>query len=109
MFHWITSSAVAEGFGGLEVDDQFELGRLHNRQLGGSLAPEDAVDVAGREPELVGYIGPVGDQAAVDCVVVEGVGRRPHHGGRCDVAARARPVVDHELLAPTAMCRSGAR
>jgi hypothetical protein len=40
---------------------------------------------------------------------VEGVGRRPHHGGRCDVAARARPVLDHELLAPTAMCRSGAR
>jgi hypothetical protein len=36
---------------------------LH-RQVGGLLALEDAVDVAGRAPVLVDVIRPVGDQAA---------------------------------------------
>ena len=34
----------AERLGGLEVDDQLELGRLHDRQVGRLLALEDAAD-----------------------------------------------------------------
>ena len=49
--HSITSSARAssdggtvepEHAGGLEVDDQLDFGRLHDRQVGGPLALEDA-------------------------------------------------------------------
>src|SRR6266481_5132256 len=36
----------AQGTGGLQVDDEFVLGRGLYRQVGGLLAPEDAVDVA---------------------------------------------------------------
>ena len=54
----------AERLGGLEVDDQFVLGwRLHG-QVGRLLALEDAIDIAGRVPVLVGRIRPVGNQAA---------------------------------------------
>ena len=61
--HSITSSArassvggtvEAERLGGLEVDDQFEFGRRLHRQVGRLLALEDAVDVAGGAPVLVG-------------------------------------------------------
>ena len=71
--HSITSSArassvggtvEAERLGGLEIDHQFVLGRRLHRQVGGLLALEDAVDVAGRAPVLVDVIGPVGNQAA---------------------------------------------
>ena len=55
----------AERLGGLEVDDQFVLGRRLHRQVGRLLALEDAIDVAGRAPVLVDQIRPVGDQAAV--------------------------------------------
>ena len=52
--HSITSSArassvggtvEAERLGGLEVDDQLELGRLHDRQVGRLRALEDAAGV----------------------------------------------------------------
>ena len=52
--HSITSSALAssvggtveaERLGGLEIDDQLELGRLLDRQVGGLLALEDATGV----------------------------------------------------------------
>src|SRR5215471_8880315 len=53
-----------EGLGCLEVDDQFVLRwRLH-RQVGGLLAPENAIDVAARAPPLLDGIVAVGDQAA---------------------------------------------
>src|SRR5215813_2668177 len=35
----------AERFGGLEVDDEFEFGRLHHRQVGGFDAFEDAAQI----------------------------------------------------------------
>ena len=54
----------AERLGGLEVDDQLVLGRRLHRQVGRLLALEDAIDVAGRAPVLIGQIGPIGDQAA---------------------------------------------
>ena len=54
----------AECLGGLEVDHQFVFRwRLH-RQVGGFRALEDAIDVAGRVPELVEDVRPIGDQAA---------------------------------------------
>ena len=48
----------AERLGGLEVDDQLVLGRCLHRQVGGLLALEDAIDIAGRAPVLVDQIGP---------------------------------------------------
>ena len=71
--HSITSSArastrrrhvEAERLGGLEVDDQLEFGRRLHWQVGGLLALEDAIDVAGSQPELVDLIGSVGHQSA---------------------------------------------
>ena len=54
----------AERLGGLEVDDQLELGRRLHRQVGRLLALEDAIDIAGRAPVLVDQVRPVGNQAA---------------------------------------------
>src|SRR5262245_37270192 len=53
----------AERLGGLQVDNEFVLGRRLHRQVGGLLALEDAIDVARRAPVLVGQINPIGDQA----------------------------------------------
>src|SRR5262245_6598487 len=51
----------AERLRGLEIDDQLVLRwRLH-RQLGGLLALEDAIDVAGGPAVLVDVIRPIGD------------------------------------------------
>ena len=61
--HSITSSARASSVGGtsrpsalavLRLIDQLVLGRRLHRQVGRLLALEDAVDVAGRAPVLVG-------------------------------------------------------
>src|SRR5262245_25036936 len=52
--------------GGLQVDDEFVLGRRLHRQLAGLLALENAVDVAGRTPELVGEIRSIGEQPTAD-------------------------------------------
>ena len=71
--HSITSSARASSdrrhfeakrLGGLQVDDQFVLGRRLHRQIGRLLALEDAIDIAGRAPVLIDEVRPVGDQAA---------------------------------------------
>ena len=43
----------AERLRGLEVDHQFVLGRRLHRKVGGFLAIEDAIDVAGRAPVLI--------------------------------------------------------
>ena len=45
-------------FRGLEVDDQLVLGRRLHRQVGGLLALEDAIDIAGGAPEWVDRIRP---------------------------------------------------
>src|SRR5262245_34788432 len=47
-----------------QIDHQLVLGRRLHRQVGGLLALEDAVDVAGGAADLVRKIGPIGDQAA---------------------------------------------
>ena len=50
----------AERLCGPETDDQLELRRLLNRQVGGLLAVEDAIHVTSRAPELFDPIRPVG-------------------------------------------------
>src|SRR5512133_3267658 len=66
----------AERFGSLKIDDELVLGRRLHGKIGGRLALENTVDVAGCAPELIGEIGPIGDQAAGDnevaCVVDRG-------------------------------------
>src|SRR3954451_13661690 len=47
---------------GLEVDHQFELGRLLHRQVGRLLTLEDAIDVAGGAPVAVDRVDAVGHQ-----------------------------------------------
>ena len=49
----VGGTVEAERLGGFEIDHQFVLGRRLDRQVGGFLALEDAVDIAGRTPELV--------------------------------------------------------
>jgi hypothetical protein len=48
-----------ERFGSLEIDHQFVLGGRLHWQVGGLLALEDAIDIAGSLPLLVDPIGPV--------------------------------------------------
>src|SRR5437588_5613482 len=66
----------AERLSGFEVDDPFILGRRLHRQVSRFLAPEDAIDVAGRASVLVKRTSPVGDQAADGDEVAERVDRR---------------------------------
>ena len=89
--HSITSSARARSVGGTSrpsalavlrlMTSSYLVGALH-RQVGGLLALEDAVDVAGRTPVLVDEIGSIGDQAAGRDVVAVGVDRRQLVPGR---------------------------
>jgi len=50
-------------------------GGILHRHVGWLLAPEDAIDVAGRAPELVNRISPVGDKTTLDNEVAERVDR----------------------------------
>src|SRR5262245_4118249 len=54
----------AERLGGFQIDDQFVLGGRLHWQVGWLFALKDAIDVAGREPEVLHSIRSVGDQAA---------------------------------------------
>src|SRR5215813_10313450 len=58
---------------GLEVDDEFILGRRLHRQVGRLLASKDAVDVAGGAAVLVEEIRTVGDETAGGGEVTQGV------------------------------------
>jgi hypothetical protein len=59
---------VAERLRGLQIDHQLVLGRRLHRQVGWSLALENAINVAGREPVLVGDIRPVGRETTASDV-----------------------------------------
>src|SRR5260370_38104808 len=52
----------AEGFCGLQIDHQLELGRRLHGKIARLVAPEDALDIAGRPAELVVVVSPVGHQ-----------------------------------------------
>ena len=54
----------AQYLGGLEIDDQLELGRLHNRQVAGLFALEDAADIDAGLPIKIGKVGAIVHQRA---------------------------------------------
>ena len=87
----ITSSARASSVGGTVRPSAFAvlrlmtssiLGRRLHRQIGGLLALEDAVDVAGRVSVLIDIIGSIGDQATGGDEVAFVVDRRQPVLGR---------------------------
>src|SRR5262245_3258470 len=54
-----------ERLGGLEIDHQLELGRLLDGQIGGLGAFENLINESGRSPIRIGYVGPIGYEAAI--------------------------------------------
>src|SRR5262249_59656183 len=62
-----------ECLGGLEVDDRLVFGRCLHWQVGGLLALEDAVDIAGCTPILVDTIRPVTNQTTGEDAEAVGV------------------------------------
>jgi hypothetical protein len=54
----------AKRLSGLEIDDQFELGRRLHRQVAWLLAPEDAVGVASGAPKIIERVVAIGEQAS---------------------------------------------
>ena len=79
----------AQCFGSLEIDYKLVLrGRLH-REIAGLLALENAIDIAGRAPELVGKIWSVGDQATIrGAEAVVGDGRQLIAGDEFKIRSR---------------------
>src|SRR6266851_6264189 len=72
----------AERLRGPAVDHQLVLGRRLHRKVGGLLALQDAINVAGRAPERIGCIGSIGDQATADSVVADRIDRGQSVAGR---------------------------
>jgi hypothetical protein len=66
--------------GGLEVDDEFVLGRRLHRQVGRLLAPKDAIDVTCREPGLLDLINAVGYEPAGGYEETKGINRGQTEG-----------------------------
>src|SRR5262249_56710780 len=58
----------AKRLGCLEVDEQLVLGRRLHRQVRWLCSPEDAIDVRRGTPAEIDRVGPLGQQAAVDCL-----------------------------------------
>src|SRR5438132_7944920 len=54
----------AKRLGGLDVDGQLELGRLLDREVGGLLALEVAIDIGCGAAEQIGSLNSVGAQAS---------------------------------------------
>ena len=79
----------AEGLCGLEIDDQFILGGRLHREIARLLALENAIDIAGRAPELVGKIRSVRDQATIrGAEAVVGDGRQLIAGDEFKIRSR---------------------
>jgi hypothetical protein len=83
----------AEGFGGLEVDDQLETRRLLDRQIAGLCAFQDLVDVADRAAEIIEEIRSIREKQALGNLF--GVSRNCRHLMRLDRCAHARPLIVH--------------
>ena len=105
----------AECLGGFEVDDKFVFGRRLNRQIGRLFALEYAVNVGGRQSELLYRIRTVRDQTAggdevaviIDCRQPVPCGKRNIRSRRATVSAlpvAIRPPFG--LRANTVMARS---
>ena len=54
----------AQFLSGFKIDHQLVLGRRLHWKVSWLLALEDPINVAGRPPELVNVVGPIGDQTA---------------------------------------------
>ena len=59
-----TADSEAERPGGLEVDDEFECGRLLDRKISRLSSLQDAVDIASGAAKDVENAGAVGDEEA---------------------------------------------
>src|SRR5262249_20699663 len=66
----------AERLRGLEVYDQFVLGRRLHGKVSGFFTFEDAIDIAGRTPDRIMRLGSIADQTAINGVIAERVNRR---------------------------------
>jgi len=76
----------AERLGGLEVDDQLELGRFLHRKIGRVRALDNAVHVIGGPAEYVRRIRPVHHEPAFDRELpVARDGRQPVFSGSCAI------------------------
>src|SRR6516225_4571176 len=62
--------------GGLKIDNQLVLSRRLHRKVGGLLALENAIDVAGSLPVWLDRVGPVTNQATVSHEETERIGCR---------------------------------
>src|SRR5262249_9889942 len=65
-----------ERLGGLQIDNELELGRLQHRQVGRLLALEDAGHIGASLAKHVGEVRPVADQSAALGELAKGVDRR---------------------------------
>jgi hypothetical protein len=90
----------AERLGGREVDHQFELGRLHDRQVGGLGALEDVAGIDARLTKTVGDVGSVTYQPTCCDVITLRIGRRNpvvrRQGGQLHAAAGEESVASDE-------------
>src|SRR5207244_10467952 len=78
--HW--RNAEAERFGGLQIDDQFEFGRLHDRQVSRLFTLKNAASVNAGLAKTVRKVRIVADQsAALDNLAVRV--NRWHPMARC--------------------------
>jgi len=76
-----------ERLGGLEIDHQFEMSRLLERQIGGFGPPEDFVDQRRGALKIVSDDGAIGEKAARLGVAAQRIDRRqPETGGEPDNA-----------------------
>jgi hypothetical protein len=104
----------AQGFGGLDIDNQLVLGRRLHRQVAGLLSLEDAIDVAGRLPVLVDIISPIGDQATgndegtfwANCRQLMSDRQRGYHLAM--MRRRRAPCHDQTAIRGARECRDGA-
>ena len=115
LLHSITSSArassvggmvEAERLGGLEVDDQLDLGGLLDRQVGGLLALENAARIVAGPAVRVGIAAAVAHQAACsdELAILEDRRHRVSERQRAELFALAVEECvgdDHECAGPS--------
>jgi len=70
----------AERLGGLEVDHQFELGRLYDRKVGGLLAFENPAGVNTDQTVRIHKASSIADEAANRGGIAKLVDSRERHG-----------------------------
>ena len=78
----------SERLGGRQVDDEIELGRLLDREVGRLGAAQNPVDIAACAPEQIGVVRAIGHETARREVVSERVNRGQPRAERQGVDAR---------------------